>query len=65
MPALLVTAAVGMVLRFKCKKVADHTDTVDTGTENASFQSRPESTKDGVMLLGVKSSGTEENAAAR
>lgn len=25
MPALLVTAAVGMVLRFKCKKVADHT----------------------------------------
>lgn len=28
---------------------------------SASFQSRPESTKDGVMLLGVKSSGGEEN----
>lgn len=65
MPVLLVAFALIIVLRFKCKKVADHTDTIDTGTENASFQSRPESTKDGVMLLGVKSSGAEENAAAR
>lgn len=30
-------------------------------SRSASFQSRPESTKDGVMLLGVKSSGAEEN----
>lgn len=30
-------------------------------SHSASFQSRPESTKDGVMLLGVKSSGGEEN----
>lgn len=65
LPALLAAAAAAMVLRFKCKKVHDHTETIDTGTENASFQSRPESTKDGVMLLGVKSSGGEENAAAR
>ncbi|KAK7909700.1 hypothetical protein WMY93_014384 [Mugilogobius chulae] len=65
LPVLLGAAAVIMVLHFKCKKVSDHTDTIDTGTENASFQSRPESTKDGVMLLGVKSSGAEENAAAR
>lgn len=65
LPVLLVAFALIIVLRFKCKKVADHTDTIDTGTENASFQSRPESTKDGVMLLGVKSSGAEENAAAR
>ncbi|XP_033839719.1 mucin-2-like [Periophthalmus magnuspinnatus] len=63
--ALLVVAAVAIVLYFKSKKVADHTDTIDIGTENASFQSRPESTKDGVMLLGVKSSGADENAAAR
>lgn len=61
LPVLLIAAVLILVLRFKCKKVADHTDTIDTGTENASFQSRPESTKDGVMLLGVKSSGAEEN----
>lgn len=65
LPVLLIAAVLTLVLRFKCRKVADHTDTIDTGTENASFQSRPESTKDGVMLLGVKSSGAEENAAAR
>ncbi|XP_045921537.1 cell wall protein DAN4-like isoform X2 [Micropterus dolomieu] len=65
LPALLVGAAAAMVLKFKCKKIHDHSETIDTGTENASFQSRPESTKDGVMLLGVKSSGAEENAAAR
>ncbi|XP_035849521.1 endochitinase A-like [Sander lucioperca] len=65
LPALLVGAAAAIVLKFKCKKIHDHTETIDTGTENASFQSRPESTKDGVMLLGVKSSGGEENAAAR
>lgn len=28
---------------------------------SASFQSRPESAKDGVMLLGVKASGGDEN----
>ncbi|XP_070710392.1 mucin-7-like [Pempheris klunzingeri] len=61
----LVGAAAAIVYKFKSKKIHDHTETIDTGTENASFQSRPESTKDGVMLLGVKSSGGEENAAAR
>ncbi|XP_039997421.1 uncharacterized protein LOC120797645 isoform X2 [Xiphias gladius] len=65
LPVVLVVAAAAIILKFKCKKVNDHTETIDTGTENASFQSRPESTKDGVMLLGVKSSGGEENAAAR
>ncbi|XP_030017745.1 lysine-rich arabinogalactan protein 18-like [Sphaeramia orbicularis] len=65
LPILLISLAALIVLKFKCKKVHDHTETIDTGTENASFQSRPESTKDGVMLLGVKSSGAEENAAAR
>ncbi|XP_008296229.1 flocculation protein FLO11-like isoform X2 [Stegastes partitus] len=65
LPVLLVAAAAIIFLKFKCKKVHDHTETIDTGTENASFQSRPESTKDGVMLLGVRSSGGEENAAAR
>ncbi|XP_049923810.1 uncharacterized protein LOC126404561 [Epinephelus moara] len=65
LPVVLVGAAAAIFLRFKCKKIHNHTETIDTGTENASFQSRPESTKDGVMLLGVKSSGGEENAAAR
>ncbi|XP_078131999.1 uncharacterized protein LOC144534134 isoform X2 [Sander vitreus] len=65
LPALLAGAAAVIMLKFKCKKIHDHTETIDTGTENASFQSRPESTKDGVMLLGVKSSGGEENAAVR
>ncbi|XP_077400835.1 uncharacterized protein LOC144035195 [Vanacampus margaritifer] len=60
---LLVASAAIIILKFKCKKIHDHTETIDTGTENASFQSRPESTKDGVMLLGVKSSGGEENAS--
>ncbi|XP_026155127.1 predicted GPI-anchored protein 58 isoform X3 [Mastacembelus armatus] len=64
-PVLLIGAAIAIILKFKSKKVHDHTETIDTGTENASFQSRPESTRDGVMLLGVKSSGGEENAAAR
>ncbi|XP_037539861.1 mucin-2 [Nematolebias whitei] len=64
LPAVLVVGAVAIVFKFKSKKVHDHTETLDTGTENASFQSRPESTKDGVMLLGVKSSGGEENATA-
>ncbi|XP_077598272.1 uncharacterized protein LOC144213602 isoform X2 [Stigmatopora nigra] len=63
LPVLLAASAAAIILRFKCKKVHDHTETMDAGTENASFQSRPESTKDGVMLLGVKSSGGEENAA--
>ncbi|XP_029939634.1 testis-specific gene A8 protein-like isoform X2 [Salarias fasciatus] len=63
LPIFLVVAAAAIVIKFKSKKVHDHTETLDTGTENASFQSRPESTKDGVMLLGVKSSGGEENAA--
>ncbi|KAK5603482.1 hypothetical protein CRENBAI_006398 [Crenichthys baileyi] len=61
----LVVGVVALFIKFKSKKIHDHTETIDTGTENASFQSRPESTKDGVMLLGVKSSGGEENAAAR
>nr|XP_033961679.1 nucleoporin NSP1-like [Pseudochaenichthys georgianus] len=65
LPVLLVAAAAFILLKFQCKKIHDHTETIDTGNENASFQSRPESTKDGVMLLGVKSSGGDENAAAR
>ncbi|AWP00929.1 putative cell wall integrity and stress response component 2-like [Scophthalmus maximus] len=63
LPVLLVGAAAAIVLKFKSKKLNDHTETIDTGTENASFQSRPESTKDGVMLLGVKSSGGEESVS--
>ncbi|XP_054907211.1 mucin-2-like isoform X2 [Poeciliopsis prolifica] len=63
LPAALVVGVAALFLKFKSKKVHDHTETIDTGTENASFQSRPESSKDGVMLLGVKSSGGEENAA--
>ncbi|XP_040887251.1 uncharacterized protein LOC121177107 isoform X3 [Toxotes jaculatrix] len=65
LPALLVAGAAAIILKFKSMKVSNHTENIETGTENASFQSRPESTKDGVMLLGVKSSGGEENAAAR
>ncbi|XP_008324265.1 mucin-5AC-like [Cynoglossus semilaevis] len=61
----LIGAAVAIVLKFRSKKIHDHMETIDTGTENASFQSRPESTKDGVLLLGVKSSGGDGNAAAR
>ncbi|XP_037613900.1 flocculation protein FLO11-like isoform X2 [Sebastes umbrosus] len=65
LPALLVAGAAAIVLKFKCKKMHDHTETIDNGTENASFQSRTETSKDGVMLLGVKSSAGEQNAAAR
>nr|XP_046175540.1 uncharacterized protein LOC124008361 isoform X1 [Oncorhynchus gorbuscha] len=57
----VVVAAVIVFFKFKSMKVHDHTEAIDNGTENASFQSRSDSTKDGVMLLGVKSSG----AAAR
>ncbi|XP_063326209.1 mucin-2-like [Pelmatolapia mariae] len=64
LPAILAVAAIAIVLKFKSKKVHNPTETVDTGTENASFQ-RAENSKDGVMLLGVKSSGGEENAEAR
>ncbi|XP_030194500.1 glucoamylase S1 isoform X6 [Gadus morhua] len=59
----IAVAAVFFLLKFKCKNVHNHMDTIDNGTENASFQSRPESTKDGVMLLGVRASGAGENAA--
>ncbi|XP_034159983.2 putative protein TPRXL isoform X7 [Pangasianodon hypophthalmus] len=56
--------ALGIYLKFRCFKVQQHpVQTMDHGTENASFQ-RTESNKDGVMLLGVKSGG-EENAAAK
>ncbi|XP_075891476.1 uncharacterized protein LOC142894166 [Nelusetta ayraudi] len=65
LPALLGATAAVLYLKFKSKKVHDDTETMDTGTENASFHNRPESSKDGVMLLGVKSSGGEENATAR
>ncbi|XP_021433787.2 mucin-17 isoform X2 [Oncorhynchus mykiss] len=61
----LVGAAVVVLLKSKCMKDHDHTEITDNGTENASFQSRPDNAKDGVMLLGVKSSGGEDNAAAR
>lgn len=64
LPAILAVAAIAIVLKFKSKKVHNPTETVDTGTENASFQ-RADNSKDGVMLLGVKSSGGEENVEAR
>ncbi|XP_010901191.1 merozoite surface protein CMZ-8 isoform X2 [Esox lucius] len=63
--AVLFVVAVVIIVKFRCMKVHNHTDVTDNGTENASFQSRPESSRDGVMLLGVKSSGGEDNAAAR
>ncbi|XP_071189897.1 uncharacterized protein [Salvelinus alpinus] len=62
---VIVGAAVVFLLKSKCMKDHDHTEITDNGTENASFQSRPDNAKDGVMLLGVKSSGGEDNAAAR
>nr|XP_020479411.1 mucin-5AC-like [Monopterus albus] len=66
LPVCLVGAfAAAVVLKYKSKKIHNHTESIDTGLENASFQSRPESTKDCVMLLGVKPSGGEESAAAR
>ncbi|KAM8898153.1 uncharacterized protein AB9W97_009201 [Spinachia spinachia] len=64
-PIGLLGAAASIFLKFKSKKIHVNSETIDTGTENASFQSRPESTKDGVMLLGVKSSGGEDNASTR
>ncbi|XP_031441046.1 uncharacterized protein LOC116224669 isoform X4 [Clupea harengus] len=60
----VLVAGVIFVLKFKCMKVHDHAEPTENGTENASFQ-RSDSNKDGVMLLGVKTSGGEENAAAR
>ncbi|XP_056884451.1 mucin-5AC-like isoform X4 [Takifugu flavidus] len=65
LPGLLVAAAAAIYLKFRSKKVHGQTEIMETGMENASFQSRPESAKDGVMLLGVKSSAGDENAAAR
>ncbi|XP_028843597.1 uncharacterized protein LOC114794911 isoform X2 [Denticeps clupeoides] len=62
-PVVLAVAGY-IILKFKCKKVHDHAETTDNGLENASFQ-RSESNKDGVMLLGVKPSGDEGNAAAK
>ncbi|XP_063043011.1 putative uncharacterized protein DDB_G0290521 [Engraulis encrasicolus] len=65
LPVLVVcVAGVIFILKYKCMKVQEHIEPTENGTENASFQ-RSESNKDGVMLLGVKSSGAEENAAAR
>ncbi|KAL7876102.1 hypothetical protein AOLI_G00110650 [Acnodon oligacanthus] len=61
---LLVGVVVGVLIYVKHKKKNPRAETTDSGTENASFQ-RTESNKDGVMLLGVKSSGGEENAAAK
>ncbi|XP_076144601.1 uncharacterized protein LOC143127173 isoform X2 [Alosa pseudoharengus] len=60
----VLVAGVLFVLKFKCMKVQDHAEPTENGTENASFQ-RSDSNKDGVMLLGVKTSGGEENVAAR
>ncbi|KAG5261374.1 hypothetical protein AALO_G00303740 [Alosa alosa] len=60
----VLVAGVLFVLKFKCMKVQDHAEPTENGTENASFQ-RSDSNKDGVMLLGVKTSGGEENMAAR
>ncbi|XP_046905291.1 cell wall integrity and stress response component 4-like isoform X2 [Hypomesus transpacificus] len=62
LPVLGVVLAAGIVIfKFKCMKVHDHTEMNDHEHENASYQSRPDSSKDGVMLLGVKSSGGEVN----
>ncbi|XP_035004756.1 flocculation protein FLO11 isoform X1 [Hippoglossus stenolepis] len=65
LPALLAVAAAAIFFKFRSKRINDHSENIDNGTENASFQSRPESSKDGVMLLGVKSCVGEENAATR
>ncbi|KAM8880853.1 uncharacterized protein ACB058_001178 [Synchiropus picturatus] len=64
LPSVLIVAACVIFFKFKSKKVHDHTETFDCGTENASFQSRPESSRDGVMLLGVRTSVAEENASS-
>ncbi|KAG7462016.1 hypothetical protein MATL_G00197480 [Megalops atlanticus] len=62
----VLVAAVIFVVKSKCMNGSSHTDAAENGTENASFQSRSDCNKDGVMLLGVKtSSGGEDNAAAR
>ncbi|XP_035375867.1 uncharacterized protein LOC118240131 isoform X1 [Electrophorus electricus] len=58
---LVVIVAVIIYCKFKGVKIHHHPEMTDNGTENASFQ-RTESNKDGVMLLGVKTSGAEENA---
>ncbi|XP_049338808.1 putative protein TPRXL isoform X6 [Astyanax mexicanus] len=63
LPVGVAFLAVAMYFRYKFFKVHHHPETTDNGTENASFQ-RTESNRDGVTLLGVKSSGTEEGAAA-
>ncbi|XP_037400745.1 uncharacterized protein DDB_G0284671-like isoform X7 [Pygocentrus nattereri] len=61
---LVGVAGVCAFIYIRCKKKSPRAETTDSGTENASFQ-RTESNKDGVMLLGVKSSGSEANAAAK
>ncbi|XP_076829771.1 uncharacterized protein LOC143475734 isoform X1 [Brachyhypopomus gauderio] len=61
---LVVAVAVIIYCKFKRVKIHHHPEMTDNGTENASFQ-RTDSNKDGVMLLGVKTSGAEENAAAK
>ncbi|CAF90500.1 unnamed protein product [Tetraodon nigroviridis] len=65
LPVILVASAAAIFLKFRSKKVHEHTEIMETGTENASFQSRPESAKDGVMLLGMKASGGDDHAAGR
>ncbi|XP_018615257.1 uncharacterized protein LOC108938810 isoform X2 [Scleropages formosus] len=60
----IVVAALAYGFKSKLRKGPTYPDTTENGTENASYQSRPENSKDGVMLLGVKSGG-EDNAAAR
>ncbi|XP_048092923.1 hyphally-regulated protein-like isoform X1 [Alosa alosa] len=60
----VLVAGVLFVLKFKCMKVQDHAEPTENGTENASFQ-RSDSNKDGVMLLGVKTSGGEENSMSQ
>ncbi|XP_035283227.1 mucin-2-like isoform X3 [Anguilla anguilla] len=65
LPVLGVLVAGVIFVLKKYTKGHGHTGTAENGTENASFQSRSESNKDGVMLLGVKTSEGEGNAAAR
>ncbi|XP_035283226.1 mucin-5AC-like isoform X2 [Anguilla anguilla] len=63
LPVLGVLVAGVIFVLKKYTKGHGHTGTAENGTENASFQSRSESNKDGVMLLGVKTSEGEGNAA--
>ncbi|KAG5845490.1 hypothetical protein ANANG_G00139690 [Anguilla anguilla] len=65
LPVLGVLVAGVIFVLKKYTKGHGGTGTAENGTENASFQSRSESNKDGVMLLGVKTSEGEGNAAAR